>query len=71
MNMRIAAVPIAFIIKANHMDANFFIGNDEERAIAQAKKSIRFAKKRLTRAKAALKKRNALRKKLGIRVRGM
>lgn len=65
--MRIGIVPAALIAKTGRLDANFYIGAKEEARVVKARAAIVTAKLRLKRAKSALVKRNAERRKHGIR----
>ena len=64
--MRIATVPASVVLQARRLDANFYIGDQEEKAIEAAKASLERAEDRLRYARNALTKRDELRKTLGI-----
>ena len=68
--MKIGIVPASLLRKAGRMDADFFIGNEKERKVVLAEENLRKAQKRFANAKAALKRRDEERAKLGIKILG-
>ena len=64
--MRVAVLPFALITKALRFDADFYIGDAEERRVERARKAIAAAKQRLKNAEAALALRDVKRRELGI-----
>lgn len=65
--MKVAIVPASLIAKTGRLDADFYIGTQPEQRVERARGAIVAAKKRLKNAKAAVVKRNAERRKFGIK----
>lgn len=64
--MRVAVLPFVLITRSLRLDADFYIGNAEERRVERARNAIVAAKQRLKNAEAALALRNVKRRELGI-----
>ncbi len=67
--MKVGIVPSSLIKKAGRMDADFYIGTQEEQRVERAKIRIANAKQGLRNARAALAKRNKDRRRLGIKTK--
>jgi hypothetical protein len=65
--MRLGVVSLSLVAKVGRLDANFYIGDDEERRIERATRGVVNARLRLRNAKLALAKRNADRRRLGVK----
>lgn len=65
--MKVAIVPGNLLHEANRLDADFFIGDQAEKKVAEAERAVAAANQRLAKAKKELKQRDAERRRLGIR----
>lgn len=65
--MIVGIVPSSLIARSGRLDANFYIGHEEENRVERAKRNVIRAKNGLRSARMALIKRNAERRRLGVR----
>lgn len=68
--MRVGTIPAVLVLRAHRLDANFYIGDEEERDVAGAQVAVEKAQKNALRAQRRLEARNELRKTLGIVLEG-
>lgn len=65
--MKTASVPFALIAKVGRLDADFYMGNHDERRLASAEAALVKAKQRVKNAKERIRKRDKERRKHGIK----
>lgn len=65
--MKVASVPFALIDKTKRLDADFYIGDQEEQRLAKAEAALVAAQRRVVNAKERIRKRDKERRKHGIK----